>query len=198
MRTQSCDVLGIVRQPGGLREWPLLSVQGKKKQASKEQQNKCLRMQNCYQMSSLDAHAMSAEEESMLVWGVRPTFLSIPPSPLKLCALLPHMAYENNPLPSFFCRLSHLGGKLDSFNTRFSSKGPGSFRGWCRGCGKGSVGENLPSVEPIRVGKFSSYSPLLAWNTVGWDGPDGWRPKLSCFSKWLSVPSPTYFCKLLY
>lgn len=50
-------------------------------------------MQNCYQMSSLDAHAMSAEEESMLVGGARPTFLSIPrpPTPEALC----HTGVEN-------------------------------------------------------------------------------------------------------
>ena len=63
---QTRNVLGDL---GKHKKWPLLSIQGRRGEASEEQQSQGHKMQDGYRTSSLDAKARRAVEESVLCVG---------------------------------------------------------------------------------------------------------------------------------
>lgn len=170
---QTHNVLGAL---GKHEKWPLLSIQGRRGQASEEQQSQGHKMQDSCWTRSLEAQAGRAMEESVLWVGgertssCRTSFpFPSPPHPTSSAPVPP--VSERGVTPSLLSGVSfhtgHLnwGRKLNGFNAHFPSKGPRSFHGQHRGWG-GAALEKLPLVEPRRRAKLSNYNPLSSWKTL--------------------------------
>lgn len=97
----------------------------------------------------------------------------------------PHRMWDG-PLP-WYLFLWRLGLLTGIENRMAFAKGPWSIQ---RLLGMVVLERTTLSWTTLWASKFSNYNPLLAWNSMGWDGPNGCRPQLS-FPENDSVPCPT-------